>query len=352
MRIFKKTGSLQLAGVLVLLSLFVVAPAMAAEKKPVLKLYNWGNYTNPILVEKFEKETGIDLIVGGFDSNETMLAKIQAGGSGYDLAVPSDYMVAILRKEGLLQKIDKTKLPNFTHVEPRWFDVYWDEGREYSVPWNWGTTAFAVNTNKYKGDIHTLKILFDPPPSLSGRINMLDDMNEVINAGLRYLGYPRCNSNKDELREVYYLLKNAKKQWRTIDSAAMEKLTSGDVAVSQIWSGLSVRARKVLPSVTYAFPKEGFTAWMDNVVLLKSAKNVDNAHVFLNFIMEPENAALISDFTGYPSGIIGSDKFTDPVVVNAFENQVPDWAPEPEFVPLCEREVIVLYNKVWTYLKK
>src|SRR3546814_16453076 len=146
-----------------------------------------------------------------------MVAKVRAGGTGYDIVVPGDYMVDIMIKEGLLAETKPSEMENFKNVDPRWVDVYWDPGRNYSVPWQWGTTAFTVNTAVYDGDINTLAILFDPPEALRGRINMLTDMNDVINAGLRYLDLPRCNSNPDDLRKLNALLQNAKQHWRTSD---------------------------------------------------------------------------------------------------------------------------------------
>jgi len=332
-----------------LLSMLVASPAMAAGD---LNIYHWGNYTNPKLVEKFEKEYDIKVSWGFYDSNETMYAKIKSGATGYDIVVPTDYMVAILIKEGMLQPVDVDKMENFKNLDKRWIDVYWDPGRKYSVPWQWGTTAFAVNTAKFDGDIDTLKILFDPPEVLRGRINMLEDMPEVINAGLRYLGYPRCNSNKEHLRDLHKLLVKAKTHWRTIDSASIEKLTSGDVDVSHSWNGASMRARLKVPTIKYAYPREGITGWMDNVAVFKDAPNLENAKKFLNFLMVPENAALVSDFARYANGVVGSEKFMDPVMKDAPEIVMPANAPKPDFVQPCNKDVIATYNKIWTDLKK
>ena len=155
-----------------------------------LHIYNWGNYTNPEMIEKFEKMHDVKVTIDGYDSNETMLAKVEQGGSGYDIVVPGDYMIAIMLKKGLLERVEPNKMSNFKNVDKKWVDVYWDEGRNYSIPYQWGTTNFTVDSSVYKGDVNTLALLFDPPAELKGRINMLKDMNDVINAGLRYLNYP------------------------------------------------------------------------------------------------------------------------------------------------------------------
>lgn len=324
-------------------------PASAAGE---LNIYNWGNYTSPELIEKFEKAYDIKVTLDGYDSNETMLAKVKQGSTGYDIVVPGDYMIAIMIGEGLLEKIEPNKMSNFKHMDPNWVDVYWDPGRQYSVPWQWGTTSFTVDTAVYKGDVNTLALLFDPPAELQGRINMLNDTNDVINAGLRYLGYPRCNKNKEQLKELTDMLLKAKEHWRTMDYSTIEKLTSGDVDLSQNWNGAAMRARIQRPTLQYAYPKEGYTGWMDNVAVLKGAPNLENAKLFVNFIMAPENAALISNFARYANGIKGSEQYMDPEMLSAPEIVPPEGVPAPDFVTPCDQEVADLYNKIWTALKK
>ncbi len=331
-------------------ALALLASGALAEGE--LHIYNWGNYTNPDMIEKFEKQFDVDVTLDGYDSNETMLAKVKPGGTGYDIVVPGDYMIKVMIEEGLLAKVEPNKMENFGNVDPNWVDVWWDPGREYSIPYQWGTTSFTVDTAVYDGDINTLALLFDPPEQLRGRINMLNDMNDVINAGLRYLGYGRCNGNKDQLKEVTDLLLNAKQHWRTMDYSTIEKLTSGDVDLSQNWNGAAMRARAQRPTLKYAYPKEGFTGWMDNVAVLADAPNMENAKLFINFMMDPENAAMTSNFARYANGIVGSDEFMDAEMLSAPEIVMPEDAPTPDFVQPCPQEVVDLYNKIWTRLKQ
>jgi len=231
------------------LALGLATAGSAALAEGTLNIYNWGNYTSPDLIKKFEKAFDVKVTIDGYDSNETMLAKVKQGSTGYDIVVPGDYMISIMIEQDLLEKIDPNGMENFGNVDPKWVDVYWDPGRSYSVPWQWGTTSFVVDTEVYKGDINTLALIFDAPPELKGRINMLNDMNDVINAGLRYLGYDRCNSNKEELKKLTELLLKAKDDWRTMDYSTIEKLTSGDVDLSQNWNGASMRARAQRPTL-------------------------------------------------------------------------------------------------------
>ena len=137
-----------------------------------------------------------------------------------------------------------------------------------------------------------------------------------------------------------------------MDYSTIEKLTSKDVDLSQNWNGAAMRARAQRPTLKYAYPKEGFTGWMDNAAVLRGAPNLDNAKLFMNFIMLPENAALISNFARYANGVMGSEEFMDKDMTEAPEIVMPVDAPAPEFVPPCEQNVVELYNKIWTNLKK
>jgi spermidine/putrescine transport system substrate-binding protein len=262
-------------------------------------------------------------------------------------------MVKIMIGEGMLAETKPNQMSNFKNMDPRWVDVYWDPGRNYTVPWQIGLTSFTVNTAKYKGDIDTYAILFDTPAELRGRVNMLPDMNSIIHAAERYLGLPRCGSDPAALKKINTLLQNAKKNyWRTFDYDTIGKLTSGDVDASENWNGYSWRARQQNPTMKFAYPKEGIEGFMDNVSVLKDAPNIENAKLFQNFIMDPQNAAMISDFARYNNGIAGSEKYLEPSFANAPEIKPPPGAPKPEFVPPCPKNVNDVYNKIWTALLK
>jgi spermidine/putrescine transport system substrate-binding protein len=328
----------------------LVAGGMPALADGELHIYNWGDYTNPKLIEKFEKQFNVKVTLDSYDSNEVMLAKVREGTS-YDIVVPSDYTVKIMVDEGLLEKTEPNKMENFKNVDPKFVNVYWDDGRNYSVPWQFGITSFAVDTAKYSGPIDTLGIMFNPPDELKGKINMLDDMNSVIHGAERYLDVPRCSADKGDLKKVNDLLQAAKANWKTFSYDTITKMTSGDVVVTQTWNGAAYRMREAVPTVKFAFTKEVMEGWMDNVAVLKGAKNVENAKLFQNFIMDPENAALISDYARYDNGIMGSHQFLPKEFGEAPEINPPAGVTS-EFVPPCSPEVIEVYNKIWTNLKK
>jgi spermidine/putrescine transport system substrate-binding protein len=318
-----------------------------------LQLYNWGNYTSPELLEKFKAETGITVTVTDYDSNDTALAKVEAGGAGFDLVVPSANYVPIWVEKGLVQELDLSKIPNHGNIAPKWMDVAYDPGRKFSVPWQWGTTGVAVNTSVYSGDIATSAIWLDPPPELVGKINVTPEMNDVLALAIMYEGGEPCTEDLEVLKRVRDKLLAAKPNWMSMDYGMEEKMATNDVSASVYWNGAMIRARLKNPDVQYALPKEGFIEWMDQVMLLSDAKNVDNAYAFLNFIAAPENAALISNFARYGSGIAGADAFMDDVMKTAPELNIPaEVADKGRFIPTCPAKAQELYTAIWTELQK
>lgn len=339
----KKLSSLAIAGLLL-----TTSTSFAAGE---LHIYNFGNYTSADLIKKFEKQFDVKVTLDTYDTNELMMAKVKAGGSGYDIVIPSDYAVDIMKKEGLLEATEPDKMENFKNIKPEIVNLYYDEGRHYTVPWQIGVTSLQADTAVYKGDLDTWGVLFNPPAELKGRINVLDDMISVIHAAEHYKGFKLCTSDKSELKQINELLLAAKPSWRTFSYDAPTLLQSKDVDASMIWDGAAYRARASRPTLQFGFPKEGVEGFVDNVAVLKGATNLENAKLFQNFVMDPENAAMISNFATYSNGIVGSEKFLDKDLGNALELQRPANF-KVSFSPPCSPEVIELYNKIWTNLRK
>jgi spermidine/putrescine transport system substrate-binding protein len=334
-------------------TLLLLASTALASAEETLQLYNWGNYTSPEMLAKFEKETGIKVTVTDYDSNDTALAKVEAGASGFDLVVPSAGFVGIYRDKGLIQKLDLTKLPNHKNIAPEWMDVEWDKGREYSVPWQWGTTGVSVNTKVYTGDINTSAIFLDPPPELVGKVNVIPEMGDVMALATMYAGGQICSEDPEVMKKVRDTLMAAKPKWIAMDYSTIEKLSSNDYGASVDWNGSAMKSRIANPDVAYGYPKEGYDLWMDNVVLLSDAKNVDNAYKFLNFIMDPENAAMESDFAKYANGISGSEAFMPKDMLSAPEIVVPEAAKgKGHFVTICTGKALEFQTAIWTELQK
>ncbi|MFN4155845.1 MAG: extracellular solute-binding protein [Paracoccaceae bacterium] len=330
----------------------LMAGSASAQEAKALNLYNWGNYTNPELLTKFEAETGIKVTVTDYDSNDTALAKVRAGGSGYDIVVPSANFVPIWIAEGLLLESRPDQLENFVNMDPRWIDVDWDPGRRFTVPWQWGTMGPVVATDYYKGDINTHAIWLDPPDELKGKINVAPEKNDVLYAAIAYMGGEWCDGDRDMLRKVRDKLVEAKQHWISMDYG-IEKMDSRDTLAQLYYNGAAFRARAVNADVAYGYAKEGYHIFMDSAAVLADAPHPENAKLFMNFIMAPENAALISNFANYGNGILGSEEFMLPSMKDAPELNVPEeFQAFGGWQEVCAPEVDALYTSIWTDLMK
>ncbi|ODN69037.1 extracellular solute-binding protein [Methylobrevis pamukkalensis] len=337
-------------GTALVLAAFAAGPASAAGD---LNIYNWGDYTSPELIKKFSEVHDVKVTVTDFDSNDTALAKIRAGGHGFDIVVPSANYVPIWISEGLLLEARPDQMPNFKNVDPRWVDVAWDPGRHYTVPWQWGLTGIVVDTSLFKGEINTSAIFLDPPEELAGKINVAPEMNDVLFATIRYFGGSWCSTDKEMLKKVRDKLVEAKSKWLAMDYDIIEKFASRDYGAAYYWNGAAMRSREKNPDVRFGFPKEGYPLFMDSVAILKDAKNPENAKLFMDFIMEPENAAMISNFAKYANGIAGSEAFMSVELKTAPELNIPaEYEAAGEFLLACPPEVNEFYTRLWTDVNK
>ena len=318
-----------------------------------LHIYNWGNYTSPELIKKFETTYDVKVTITDFDSNDTALAKIRQGGHGFDIAVPSQSYFKIWIDEGLLLETNPGQMENAKNISEEWANPDFDLGRKYSVPWQWGTIGVVVNTDVYKGPADSWGVIFDPPEELKGKINVVPEMSDIIYAAIKYNGGKLCETDKEILKKARDTLVNAKPHWVAMEYGTIEKMVSGDFSAAIDWNGSALRQRLQKPQINFFYPKEGFTYWSDNAVVLKDAKNVENAKLFQNFIMDPENAAMISAFARYANGIKGSEKFMPDDMKGAHELVVPeDKKAVAEFMTLCDPEIQELYTRIWTDLQK
>lgn len=327
--------------------------ATSAQAQGELFLYNWSNYFPPDLLKKFEADTGIKVTLDVYDSNETMLAKLQAGAAGYDVVVPSDYMVKIMIEEGLAEKIDAGQMANFKNVVAPHDNQPFDPERGYSAPYMWGTTGFTYDSAKV-GDLEeSWKEIFEPRDALKGQIAMLNDETEVYNAAAYYVGVNKCTEDSKEAQKILEVLEAQKPHVATYNSdGTIDRLAAGEVIAHMQWNGASHRTKEKLPSAVYVYPEEGITFWADNFVVPTSAPNKENAKTFINWMMAPENIAIASNFTGYMNAIRGSGEFMDEALKNDPSVVMPDeYADRLRPNEDCSAAARELRNKVWTRLK-
>jgi len=281
----KKTGLL--ASIALIAAFAAGGPrAEAAE----LHLYVWSGELPQEVVDDFAAKTGTKVTVDTFDSNETLIAKLEGGASGYDLIEPSQYAVQILGKKGLVEELDHGKIPNISNLSDAFKNVSYDPGNKYSVPYIWGTTGFAYNTDCVKEPITSWKALWDE--KYSGRIYMLDNMLAAYIAGLQYVGAHAGTTNADEIAKATDALIAQKRVLGGYNSTNFADLvSSGEACIAQGWNGNFAQAAASNPKVKYVLPDEGGTMWVDGFSIVKNAANKDAAYAFIDYINQPEVAA-------------------------------------------------------------
>lgn len=334
----------------------LVLTAGGARAEGELFFYNWTNYFPPELLTKFEQDTGIKATMDGYDSNETLLAKLQAGGGGYDVVVPSDYMVKIMIDEGVLLEIDTASMANFKNVAAPHDKPPYDPERKFSAPYMWGTTGFTYDTARVPGGAleETWKEFFEPKPELEGQIASLDDQVELYNAASYYLGVDRCTEDPAEAQKILDVLLAQKPKLAMYNSdGTIERMSAKEVIMHHQWNGAAHRTKVNLPTAVFVYPEEGLNFWADNFAVPKDAPHPENAKIFINWIMDPVNIAQASNFTAYMNAISGSDAHLDPSLKDDPAVNMPaEYADRLRPTIDCSVAARELRDKVWTQLKK
>ncbi|QYN00581.1 extracellular solute-binding protein [Pseudomonas protegens] len=327
---------------------------LAVQAVEKLNVVSWSGYFSPEILAKFQKQTGIEVTVDSYDSNETLLAKLKQGGTGYDVAIPSHQFIPILIKEQLLERFDPAKQPYYASVVDNLKNPTWDPEGAYSVPFIWGTTSVVLNGERYKGPSDSYKVLYEPPAELQGRINMFDSVSEVIDMASLYLNIPLCSEDPKQMQQILGLLKAQKPFVKTYSSKAgaiRENLAAGEIDMSMFWGGSSMRAREMKPGLKYLYPKEGVLAWVDNMVIPKGSKNPANAKAFIAFLSQPENAAMTQNFLKHQSPIKGVEPFLDAGLKDAPELHILE-GTKVVFSQTCGEGAIRLADRLWTNLMR
>ncbi len=320
------------------------------DAKVTLHLFTWSDYTEETAVKEFERRFGVRVVTDTFGSNEELLAKLQGGASGYDLVVPSDYMVSILIKQGLLAELDRAKIPNLAHVYKHLKDLYYDPQNTYSVPYLWGTTGIGYNADLVTPPPESWQALWDA--RYKGKISLLNDEREVFGMALRAAGESLNATEPAKLEAAKVRLMAQKALVKTYTSENYDQLlVSGEVALAHGWSGTIMRAADERPSIKYVIPKEGGTIWQDNLCVLKLSKHRDEAMTFINFLLEPQIAALTTSKVKYASASEEARLFVPKEIA-----QNPAIYPPESVVARLEwikdvGEAIKLYDRAWTELK-
>ena len=315
-----------------------------------VNLYNWTDYISEDLLARFTDETGIAVNLSNYDSNETMLATLAAGGSGYDVIVPSDYIIPTLIEQDLIQPIDAHAMDNAANIDPAFLTPYFDDGRIYTAPYLYGTTGLAVDTSQVPDPPDSWAEFFAVPEGSDGSIGMMNDQIEVIHAVLRAVGAAPCSTDPADYGRAEALLDGFKPSVSVINSdGIIERMAAGENSIHMEWNGAAYRSWLENPNLVYVYPSDGLTLWQDNFAVPTGAPNLEQAKVFINWMMDPRNIAEATNWNGYANAIVGSDAFVDPDLASS-----PMVVPGPEQlafaapVESCPIEAIDLYDRLWT----
>jgi len=263
-------------------------------KSEEVNLYAWSEYVPQTLLDSFTEQTGIKVNYDAYSSNEELLAKLQAGASGYDLIIPSDYIVDIMINQGMLLELDFNAIPNFQNIGDAFKDLEFDPGNKYTVPYQWGTSCLVVDTEQVTRPITRWADLWDP--EFAGKIVLLDDEREVMGMVLAVLGYDNNSIDPAQLEEARAKLLELMPSVRLFDSDSPKTaLLAGEVWIGQTWNGEAAIAHGENPAIDYIIPEEGCNMWYDNLAIPTDAPHADAALTLIDFILSPEASVLITE---------------------------------------------------------
>ena len=284
-----------------------------------LSLCTWPNYHNQANLDQFTKDTGVPIQVTTFGSNEEMLAKLQAGGTGWDVFVPTNYTISTYVKLGLIDPLDLSKLPNFDPKtnDPRFTGEGTVDGQVYAVPKDWGTTGYAVNTKHVKQDMTSWKQFWDlAQTEYSGKVTVHDYQLTTIGNALKYHGYSFNSVDPKELADAEKLLLQVKPHLFAITSDYQPAMRNGDAVMAVCWTGDAAQMNRDLPEIKYVIATEGGEIWTDFFAIPKEAPNKEAAYAFIDFLQTPAVNAKEVEVHGYPS----TDSRVTPLLPDSIKN--------------------------------
>lgn len=320
--------------------------------KDTITVYNWGEYIDPALLKQFEKQHGIKVIYETFDSNEGMMGKIAQGGTSYDISVPSEYAVQMMEEKDLLLPLDYTKIPNVKNIDPYFMNLPFDTDNTYSIPYFWGTVGIAYNPSLLQGQtFESWDRLWDA--SLRQQLILVDSAREVLGVSLNSLGYSLNSTSLQELKEatdkLATIVPNVK---AVIGDEVTQLMINNEASVALTWSGQAADIISENEEIDYIVPQEGSNLWFDNIVIPKTAGNIDGAHQFINFMLDPKVAAQNAEYVGYSTPNTQAMAYMDEEIIED-ERFYPDEEAR-EHLEVYENlglETLGVYNELFLKFK-
>jgi spermidine/putrescine transport system substrate-binding protein len=324
--------------------------AGCGSQKQTLHVYSWADYISPEEVVNFENEFNCRVVIDTFDSNESMYAKLKAGATGYDLLVPSSYMIKTMASQGMLEKIDKALIPNLEYIDPDHLEIAMDPQMQYSVPYMTGGTGLGY-LGRRVSDFAPSWAMFDRE-DLKGRTTLLNDMRETIGGALKYLGYSLNTTSEQELAEARDIVIRWKKNIAKFENEQYKSgLASEEFVLVHGYSGDIAQIMEDNEDIQFAVPAEGTSIFCDDFAIPKGAKNLKLAHEFINYFHRPEVAAKNIEFVYYLCPNKGAYEFLSDDI-----RQDPCVFIDPEVKEKSEvigdvGEALVIYTRMWDEIK-
>ncbi len=330
---------------------YLISPTLFAADN-IVNVYTWSGVIPDFIIQQFEKETGIKVNFSNYDSNETMYAKLRASkNSGYDIVEPSSYYIDRMRRQNMLEPLDKTKLVNFHNLNPDFLNQAYDPKNQFSTPFIWGVTGIFLNTKFQQNTITRWSDLWDP--KYRDQLMFLNDAREVFSVALRVLGYSMNDSNPEHIKQAFFKLKELMPNIKLFNSDAVISIfIDEDATLGMAWNGDLFKAKKENTHLTFIYPADGFVIWVDNLAIPKNAPHRENAYKFLNFLLRADIAKAIALDNNYPTANLAGQKLLPDNIKNS-----PTVYPSHtilnrgEFQTDIGDEALALYEKYWEELK-
>ncbi|MEG3311324.1 ABC transporter substrate-binding protein [Streptococcus sp. SS-4456] len=316
-----------------------------------LVIYNWGDYIDPELLEEFTAETGIQVDYQTFDSNESMYTKIKQGGTTYDLTIPSEYMISKMTEENMLIKLDKSKIEGLENIDPQFMGLSFDKNNDYSIPYFWGTLGIVYNETMVENPPQEWEDLWSE--EYRDNIMLIDGVREVMGFGLQSLGYSLNSTNSAEIEKAAEHLYNLTPNVKAIVADEIKGYMIQDAAATAVsFSGEASEMLDGNENLRYIVPSKGSNLWFDNMVIPKTAKNLDGAYAFMSFMLRPENALRNAEYVGYSTPIPAAKAMLDEETQND-ESFYPseETMKKMEVYDNLGQEMLGMYNDLYLQFK-
>jgi spermidine/putrescine transport system substrate-binding protein len=336
----------------VTLLILLAFSARAGAADNILNIYTWPGVIPDFIIQQFEKETGIKVNFSTYDSNEVMYAKLKADkNSVYDVVEPSSYYIDRMRRQGMLEELERSKLTGYKNLNPAFLGQSYDPQNHYSVPFIWGITGIFVNKEYHAPKtVQSWDDLWDA--KFNDQVMLLDDSREVFSMALLTLGYSVNDSNPEHIKQAYLKLKELHPNIKIFTNAPISFVIDEDATIGMVWNGDITKAIKENSSLDFIYPKDGFVIWVDNFAIPKNAPHLENAYKFLNFMLRSDVAKAIALDNSYPSANLTAQKLLPPEIRdNPIIYPGKEILRRGKFQSDIDDEALALYEKYWEKLK-